>query len=115
VGLGLLLRSRNNIFYGVGLLVPRQTPTLEDQGIPFCWIVTLDLSGMGGPTSSIRYCQHSSRDHLTTQAPPLRQSRDAFGRYCNYTVEIMPNGSINCTNLYNKIERRFAQMASAWM
>jgi hypothetical protein len=31
---------------------------------------------MGGPTSSIRYCQHSSRGHLTTQAPPLRQSRD---------------------------------------
>jgi hypothetical protein len=34
---------------------------------------------MGGPTSSIRYRQHSSRDHVTTQAPPLRQSRDTFG------------------------------------
>jgi hypothetical protein len=29
---------------------------------------------MGGHTSSIRYRQHSSWDHVTTQAPPLRQS-----------------------------------------
>jgi hypothetical protein len=29
---------------------------------------------MGGPTSSISYRQHSSWDHVTTQAPPLRQS-----------------------------------------
>jgi len=34
---------------------------------------------MGGPTSSLNYCQHSSRDHVTTQAPPLHQSRDTFG------------------------------------
>jgi hypothetical protein len=34
---------------------------------------------MGGPTSSIGYRQHSSWDHVTTQAPPLRQSRDTFG------------------------------------
>jgi hypothetical protein len=34
---------------------------------------------MGGPTSNIRYRQHSSWDHVTTQAPPLRQSRDTFG------------------------------------
>jgi hypothetical protein len=34
---------------------------------------------MGGPTSSIRYRQHSSWDHVTTQAPPLRQSGDTFG------------------------------------
>jgi hypothetical protein len=43
------------------------------------WVITLDLSGMGDPTSSIRYRQHSSWDHVTTQAPPLRQSGDAFG------------------------------------
>jgi hypothetical protein len=32
----------------VGLLAPRQTPNLEDQGIPFCffWVMTLDLSGI---------------------------------------------------------------------
>jgi hypothetical protein len=60
----------------VGLLAPRQIPNLEDQGIPFFWIITLDLSGMGGPTRSIRYRQHSSWNHVTTQAPPLRQSRD---------------------------------------
>jgi hypothetical protein len=34
---------------------------------------------MGGPTSSLCYRQHSSRDHVTTQAPPLRQSSDTFG------------------------------------
>jgi hypothetical protein len=34
---------------------------------------------MGGPTSSIRYYQHSSRDRMTTQAPPLHQIRDTFG------------------------------------
>jgi hypothetical protein len=66
-------------FYCVGLLAPRQTPNLEDQGIPFVLVITLDLSGMGGPTSSICYCQHSSWDHVITQAPPLRQSRDTFG------------------------------------
>ena len=43
------------------------------------WITTLSLSGMEGPTSSIRYRQHISRDHLTTQALLLRQSRDTFG------------------------------------
>jgi hypothetical protein len=62
----------------VGLLAPRQPPNLEDQGIPFCRVITLDLSGMGGPTSSIGYRQHSSWDHVTTQAPPLRQSRDVI-------------------------------------
>ena len=64
--------------YCVGLLAPCQTPNLEDQGISFC-LGHLDLSGMGGPTSSVRYRQHSSQDHVTTQAPPLRQSRDTFG------------------------------------
>jgi hypothetical protein len=34
---------------------------------------------MGGPTSSICDRQPSSWDHVTTQAPPLRQSRDTFG------------------------------------
>jgi len=37
VGLGLLLRFRNNIFfYGVRLLAPRPTLNLEGQAIPFC-------------------------------------------------------------------------------
>jgi hypothetical protein len=34
---------------------------------------------MGGPTGSIHYRQHCSQDHVATQAPPLRQSRDTFG------------------------------------
>jgi hypothetical protein len=45
----------------------------------FVWVITFDLSDMGGPTSSILYRQHSSWDHVTIQAPPLRQSRDTFG------------------------------------
>ena len=34
---------------------------------------------MGDPTSNYANANHSSQDHLTTQAPPLRQSRDTFG------------------------------------
>jgi hypothetical protein len=63
----------------VRLLAPRQTPTWRTRVSLFVWVFTLDLSGMGGPTSSIRYCPHSYWDHVTTQAPPLRQSRDTFG------------------------------------
>jgi len=37
-------------FYGVGLSVPRTTPNLEDQDINFVWVITFDLSIMGGPT-----------------------------------------------------------------
>jgi hypothetical protein len=63
---------------GVVSLTPNPQP--GGPGYPFfVWVITLDLSGMGGPTSSISYCQHSSRDNLTTQASPLRQSRDTFG------------------------------------
>jgi hypothetical protein len=35
VGLGLLLRSRNNIFLWGGVVSLTPTPNLEDQGIPF--------------------------------------------------------------------------------
>jgi hypothetical protein len=63
----------------VGLLASSQTPNLEDQVILFVWVITLDPSGMGGPTNSIHYRQRISWDHVTTQAPPLRQSRDTFG------------------------------------
>ena len=35
-------------------------------------------AGMGGLTSSIGYRHHSSRDHMTTQTPTLRQTRDTF-------------------------------------
>jgi hypothetical protein len=32
----------------------------------FVWVITFEVSGMGGPTSSIRYRQHSSWDHVNT-------------------------------------------------
>ena len=54
-------------------------PTWRARVSLFVWVITLDLYGMGGPTGSIRYRQHSSQDHVATQAPPLRQSRDNFG------------------------------------
>jgi hypothetical protein len=63
----------------VGLLAHAKPPTWRTSVSLFVWVITLDLSGMGGPTSSKRYRQHSFWDHGTTQAPPLRQSRDTFG------------------------------------
>jgi hypothetical protein len=39
-------------FYGVRLLVSRPTPNLEVQGIPFIWLLPLDLSDMDASTSS---------------------------------------------------------------
>ena len=55
-----------------------QPPTWRTRLSLFVWVITLDLSDMGGPTSSICYHQHSFRFHMTTQAPLLRQSRDTF-------------------------------------
>jgi hypothetical protein len=55
-----------------------QPPTWGTRVSLFVWVITLDLSGMGDPTSSISYRQHSSRVHVTAQAPPLRQSRDTI-------------------------------------
>jgi len=75
-----LLDFRNKKFFLLcGVVSPKPNPQPGGPGIPFVWVIILDLSDMGGPTSSIRYCQHSSQDHVTTQAPPLRQSRDTFG------------------------------------
>ena len=67
-------------FYGVGLLTSRPTP---QPGGP----AYLFLSGSSPLTClawealpvALRYRQQSSRDYMTTKAPPLRQSRDTFG------------------------------------
>jgi hypothetical protein len=61
------------------LLAHAKHPTCRTRVSLFVWVITLDLSGMGGPTSSICYRQHSYWDRVTTQAPPLRQGRDTFG------------------------------------
>jgi hypothetical protein len=69
-----------NYFFTVWGCQPHaKPPTSRTRVSIFVWVIPLDLSGMGGPTSSICYRQHSSRVHVTTQAPPLRQSRDTFG------------------------------------
>jgi hypothetical protein len=39
-------------FSGVGSSPSRPTPNLEDQGVPFCLVITFDLSGLGDPASS---------------------------------------------------------------
>jgi hypothetical protein len=59
-----------------GVVSPTPNPQPGGPGYPFfVWVITLDLS-----TSSICYHRHSSQGHVTTQAPPLRQSRGTFGR-----------------------------------
>jgi len=73
----------------MGSSAPRQPPTWRTRLPLFVWVIIFDLSGKGGPTSSIRYRQHSSRVHVTTQAPPLHQSRDTVIQ--NRTKEICKN------------------------
>jgi hypothetical protein len=74
-----LLGFGTNYFYGVELSAPRPTPNPEDQGIYFRLGHHPWPAGMGGHTINTYYHQHSSRVYMTTQAPPLRQSRDTFG------------------------------------
>ena len=82
------LRFLTVFFYGVGLA--SQPPTQRTRVSLFVWVITLDLSGMEGPTSSICYSQHSSQDHVTVQVPPLRQSRDTFGGNYHSTPRNIP-------------------------
>jgi hypothetical protein len=77
--------STNIHFMGWDCQPHAQPPTWRTRVSLFVWVITLDLSGMGGPTGSKSYRQHSSQDHVTTQAPLLRQSRDTFGGSKNYT------------------------------
>jgi hypothetical protein len=61
---GWLLGFGTNYFYGVGLSA--QPPTWRTRVSLFVWVITLDLSGMRGPSSSIRYRQHSSQVPFVT-------------------------------------------------
>ena len=99
VGLGLLLRFRNSIFLrGWVVSLTPNPPTWRTRVSLFVWVITLDLSGMWGPTSSICYYQHNSRDHMTTQAPPQRQSRDSFGGIYIYIYIYIYNSIIYSYN-----------------
>ena len=65
---GWLLGFETNYFYDVGLEPHAQIPTWRTRVSLFVWVIAHDLSAMGGPTSSIRYLQHSSRgsyDHAS--------------------------------------------------
>jgi hypothetical protein len=66
-------------FYGVGPSTPRPTPNLKGQGIPFCLDHHFWSVQHGRPYQQLDYRQHSSQDHMTTQAPPLLQSSDMYG------------------------------------
>jgi hypothetical protein len=72
------LLNRTFFLWG-GVVSPTHSPNLEVQGIPCCLGHPFDLSRMGGPTSSLNYHQHSSQDHMTTQAPPLQKSNNGGG------------------------------------
>ena len=71
--------SRQKYFYWVKLSVSRPIPNLEDQGILFLLGHQLSPLRRGIPCQELGFDQHRSQDPLTTQAPPLRQSREAFG------------------------------------
>jgi hypothetical protein len=45
-------RSFSNVFECDEVAVSHSTPNLKYQGISFFWVITFDLSGMRGPTSS---------------------------------------------------------------
>jgi hypothetical protein len=74
----LLSSSQRFSFYRAGLSALRPIPNLEDQGIPFCVSSALTCLAWEALLVALRYRQHSSWVHLTTQAPPLRQSRDTY-------------------------------------
>jgi hypothetical protein len=44
--------SQHTFFYGMGLQPHAQPPTWRTRLSLFVWVITFDLSGMGGPTSS---------------------------------------------------------------
>ena len=74
-----LLGFKTDYFPVWGCQPHTQPPTWRTRVSLFVWVIALDLSGMGGPTSSIRYRQHSCQVRMTMQPPPLHQSRDTFG------------------------------------
>jgi hypothetical protein len=77
---GWLLGFGINYFFAVWGCQPHAQPSpCRTRVSLFVWGIPLDQSGTGGPTSSMSYRQHSSRVHVSTQTPPLRQSRDTFG------------------------------------
>ena len=48
------------------------------------------------------YHQHSSQDHMTSQAPPLRQSRDAYGG------DLHVNQSIHSISRHSVCDRKMS-------
>jgi hypothetical protein len=73
-------------FYGVEPSTPSPTPNLEAQCILFCLDHHLWPVQHGRLYQQLHYRRHSSQDHMTTQAPPLRRSRDTDGGILDYLL-----------------------------
>ena len=89
--------SEQIIFKVWGCQPHAQPPTWRTRVSIFVWVIALDLFGMEGPTSNICYHQHSSWVHVTTQAPPLHQSRDTFREVtaiCSDILRVVVNWNI---------------------
>ena len=77
MGLDLVFEFRViNVSFTKGVVAPRPTPKLEDQGISFS--LGYQLSGMGVPASSYTTAR-IALGVMTKEAPPLRQSTNTFG------------------------------------
>jgi hypothetical protein len=63
-------RFRNSRFVRGGIVAPRPTLSLENQGLYFVWPLPFDLSGIHGPTRSLRSRQHSSPGHWGAHTSP---------------------------------------------
>jgi hypothetical protein len=94
---------------GWGCWPHAQPPTWWTKVSLFVWILTPDLPGMEDLTSSICYRQHSCRNHMITQAPPLSQSRDIYGGLPTINVTISPSlrvaQSLSCLFLSYRTDR----------
>ena len=70
--------SRHIFFTGWGCQPHGQPPNWRTRVSHLDWGHHLDLSDMGGPTSSHTTASIALQNHSTMQAPPLRQSTDTF-------------------------------------
>jgi hypothetical protein len=70
VGLGLYHSFVEVDFSGVGVFASHSAPITEDHGLNSSGPLPFDLSGVCGPTRSLRLHQHSSPGHCGRR-PPL--------------------------------------------
>jgi hypothetical protein len=74
-----------SFFFYWGEVVRLTQGPLRDQGAPFCLGHHLWPVSHGRAYQQLRYRQHNSQDHVTTQDPALRQKR---GHYWSYAAAL---------------------------